>query len=157
MNSSKGKIVVWLDCDLGIPPEEIITLVNHLNIYDVSIGSRYVNSGCDTRAKWITISSTVLNKFAQMMLSKEVKDYTSGFIAVKRKVFNHVKINPEGFGEYFIEFAYRCIQKGYKIVEVGYSYGDRKGGISKSTDNIFVFLALGLSDIKKIIYLKFKK
>ena len=142
VNSSKGEIIVWLDCDLGIPPEEIMTLVDQLNGYDVSIGSRYVNSGCDTRAKWITISSTVLNKFAQMMLSKEVKDYTSGFIAVKRKVFNHVKINPEGFGEYFIEFAYRCIQKGYKIVEVGYSYGDRKGGISKSTDNIFVFWPL---------------
>jgi len=157
VNSSKGKIVVWLDCDLGIPPEEIITLVNHLNIYDVSIGSRYVNSGCDTRAKWITISSTVLNKFAQMMLSKEVKDYTSGFIAVKRKVFNHVKINPEGFGEYFIEFAYRCIQKEYNIIEIGYSYGNRKGGVSKSTNNFFVFLKLGASYIKKIIYLKFKK
>ena len=154
---SKGEIVVWLDCDLGIPPEEIITLVNQLNIYDVSIGSRYVNSGCDARAKWITISSTVLNKFAQMMLSKEVKDYTSGFIAVKREVLNNIKINPQGFGEYFIQFAYQCIQKEYKIVEVGYSYANRKGGVSKSTDNFFVFLKLGLSYIKKIIYLKFNK
>ena len=45
------------------------------------------------------------------MLSKDVNDYTSGFIAVKRDVLNHVKINPQGFGEYFIEFSYRCIQK----------------------------------------------
>ena len=151
VNSSKGKIVVWLDCDLGIPPEEIITLVNHLNIYDVSISSRYVNGGSDTRAKWITISSTVINKFAQMMLSKEVKDYTSGFIAVKRKVVDHVGINPYGFGEYFIEFVYRCIQEKYNIVEVGYLYGDRKGGVSKSTDNLLVFLMLGWNYIKKIL------
>jgi len=92
-----------------------------------------------------------------MMLSKEVKDYTSGFIAVKRKVVDHVKINPQGFGEYFIEFVYRCIHEKYKLVEVGYLYGDRKGGVSKSTDNLFVFLMLGWSYIKKIIYLKFEK
>ena len=157
VEKSSGNIIVWLDCDLGIPPEEIINLIQQLNIYDVSIGSRYVNSGCDTRAKWITISSTILNKFAQMMLSKEVKDYTSGFIAVKREVLNNIKINPQGFGEYFIQFAYQCIQKEYKIVEVGYSYANRKGGVSKSTDNFFVFLKLGLSYIKKIIYLKFNK
>ena len=91
------------------------------------------------------------------MLSDQVKDYTSGFIAVKRKVLDKVKINPIGFGEYFIEFAFRCIQKEYKIVEVGYLYGNRKGGVSKSTDNIFVFLILGWSYIKKIVYLTFNK
>ena len=157
VDTSKGEIVVWLDCDLGIPPEEIINLVDQLEKYDVSIGSRYVDNGSDTRAKWITFSSTVLNKFAQLVLSKEVKDYTSGFIAVKREVLNNIKINPHGFGEYFIEFVYRCIQEKYKLVEVGYLYGDRKGGVSKSTDNLFVFLMLGWSYIKKIIYLKFEK
>ena len=157
VEASKGEIVVWLDCDLGIPPEEIITLIGHLNIYDVSIGSRYVSKGSDSRAKWITCSSFLINKFAQLMLSKEVKDYTSGFVAVRRKVLDHIKINPNGFGEYFIEFAYRCIQEKFKIVEVGYAYGDRKGGVSKSTDNFLVFLKLGLSYIHKIMSLTFNK
>ena len=103
------------------------------------------------------ILSTLINKFAQLILSKEIKDYTSGFIAMKRKVVDQVKINPQGFGEYFIEFVYQCIQEKYKIVEVGYLYGDRKGGLSKSTDNFFVFLMLGWSYVKKIIYLKFIK
>ena len=157
VSSSKGETVVWLDCDLGIPPEEIITLIDRLNIFDVSIGSRYVKNGSDSRAKWITFSSTLINKFAQLMLSKEVKDYTSGFVAVKRKVVDHIKINPQGFGEYFIEFVYRCIQEEYKIIEVGYSYGDRKGGVSKSTDNFLVFLKLGLSYILKIMSLAYNK
>ena len=157
VDTSKGEIVVWLDCDLGIPPEEIINLVDQLEDNDVSIGSRYVDNGSDSRAEWITLSSTILNKFAQLILSKEVKDYTSGFIAVKREVLNNIKINPHGFGEYFIEFAYRCIQKEYNIIEIGYSYGNRKGGVSKSTNNFFVFLKLGASYIKKIIYLKFNK
>ena len=157
VEKSSGDIVVWLDCDLGIPPEEIINLIQQLNIYDVSIGSRYVKNGSDSRAKWITISSTLINILAQIMLSKEVKDYTSGFIALKRKVVDHIKINPQGFGEYFIEFVYRCIQEKYKIIEIGYAYGNRKGGVSKSTDNFIVFIKLGLNYIKKIIFLIFKK
>tara|TARA_B100000315_G_C14395728_1_gene504120 strand:- start:11 stop:748 length:738 start_codon:yes stop_codon:yes gene_type:complete len=157
VDASKGDIVVWLDCDLGIPPEEIINLIAQLETNDVSIGSRYIENGSDTRSQWITFSSTILNKFAQLILSKDVKDYTSGFIAVKRDVLNHVKINPEGFGEYFIEFCYRCLQKNYKVVEYGYLYGNRKGGVSKSTDSLLVFLALGWKYIIKIISLKLEK
>ena len=65
------------------------------------------------------------------MLSNEVKDYTSGFIAIKREVAENIKINPQGFGEYFIEYTYRCIQEKYKIIEIGYPYGDRKGGYTR--------------------------
>ena len=157
VEKSNGEIVVWLDCDLGIPPEEIKHLIQHLNIYDVSIGSRYVENGSDSRAKWITFSSSLVNYLAQLMLSNEVKDYTSGFIALKRKVADHIKINPQGFGEYHIEFVFRCIQEKYKIIEIGYAYGNRKGGVSKSTDNILVFIKLGTNYLKKLIYLFFKK
>ena len=156
VKKSSGDIVVWLDCDLGIPPEEIINLIQQLNIYDVSIGSRYVKNGSDSRAKWITISSKIVNILAQIMLTNEVKDYTSGFIALKRKVVDKIKINPQGFGEYFIEFVYRCIQEKYKIIEIGYAYGNRKGGVSKSSDNFIVFIKLGFNYIKKIIFLTFK-
>jgi len=156
VEKSSGDIVVWLDCDLGIPPEEIINLIQQLNIYDVSIGSRYVKNGSDSRAKWITISSKIVNILAQIMLTNEVKDYTSGFIALKRNVVDKIKINPQGFGEYFIEFVYRCIQEKYKIIEIGYAYGNRKGGVSKSSDNFIVFIKLGFNYIKKIIFLTFK-
>jgi dolichol-phosphate mannosyltransferase len=156
VEKSTGEFVVWLDCDLGIPPEEIINLIQQLNFYDVAIGSRYVKNGSDSRAKWITFSSRLINLLAQTMLSKEVKDYTSGFIALKRKVADHIKINPQGFGEYFIEFVYRCLQEKYKIIEIGYAYGDRKGGVSKSTNNFLVFIKLGVDYLKKIVLLTFK-
>ena len=32
---SKGKIIVWMDCDLGLPPEEIPNLVKQLEKYDI--------------------------------------------------------------------------------------------------------------------------
>ena len=63
VNVSKGEIVVWLDCDLGIPPEQIINLIAQLETNDVSIGSRYVNNGSDTRSKWITVMMVLWNFF----------------------------------------------------------------------------------------------
>ena len=94
---------------------------------------------------------------------KELTDFKDAVIKiihfglVKASKDHHIKINPKGFGEYFIEFAYRCIQEEYKIIEVGYAYGDRKGGVSKSTDNFFVFIKLGLSYIQKIMSLTYNK
>ena len=36
VEASKGEVIVWLDCDLGIPREEIVTLIDYLNIYRTS-------------------------------------------------------------------------------------------------------------------------
>jgi len=155
VEEARGEIVVWMDCDLGIPPEEIDSLIGKLDVYDVSIGSRFVNNGVDNRKMWISTASYLLNLFAQIVLGNQVRDYTSGFIAVRRHVLNRIRINPKGFGEYFIEFVYRCYKENFKITEVGYVYGNRKGGVSKSTDNILVFIRLGLGYLKKIVDLKF--
>ena len=157
VNNAKGDIICWLDCDLGIPPEEINNLLLHIEDYDVVIGSRFVENGTDTRKKWIKYSSGLLNYMAQIILSDKVKDYTSGFICLKKEVFKKITISPFGFGEYFIELMYDCIKNDYTIKEVGYIYNDRKSGESKSTSSITRFLILGLSYIKKIILLKFKK
>ncbi|MBN1274046.1 MAG: glycosyltransferase [Candidatus Aminicenantes bacterium] len=157
VEEARGRIVVWMDCDLGIPPEEIPKLIAKLDKYDLAVGSRFVGKGRDLRKLWITLNSRLINYFAQALLGAEVKDYTSGFIAVRRTVFEKVKINPEGFGEYFIEFVHDCRRNKYRICEVGYIYGDRAGGVSKSTDNFLVFLKLGVGYIKKIIKLGFSK
>lgn len=152
-----GNIIVWMDCDLGLPPEQIPKLVEKLEDHDLAIGSRFVGIGKDLRKRWITNCSRIINLFAQLVLGSHIKDYTSGFIAVKRDVFNRVKINPQGFGEYFIEFVHQCSKNKFKIIEVGYIYGNRAGGVSKSTDSIIIFLKLGIKYFLKVIGLKLKK
>jgi len=156
IEKAKGDIIVWMDCDLGLPPEEIPRLVEKLENYDLAIGSRFVGKGKDLRKGWITISSHLINLIAQLFLGSHIKDYTSGFIAVRKEVFNTVKINPKGFGEYFIEFVYQCSKNKFNITEVGYIYGNRSGGVSKSTDNLLIFLKLGFQYFLKIIELKLK-
>ena len=151
VEEAHGDVVVWLDCDLGIPPEEIEKLVEKLNDYDIAVGSRYVKGGKDTRAKWRVILSIFINLFAILFLGSYIRDHTSGFAAVKRDVFKKVKFPDKGFGEYFIELMYRCHKKKFRIVEVGYAYGNRKGGVSKSDGNLLTLLKYGIQYGLKII------
>ena len=157
VNEAKGDVIVWLDCDLGIPPEDIPILVKKLNNYDIAIGSRYVKGGKDLRPKIRTVTSIMINFFAKILLGFYVRDYTSGFAAVKKEVFSRVKFPDKGFGEYFIEFIYNCGKKKFKIAEVGYIYTDRLRGKSKSGDNIFILFRLGIQYTTRIISLFLKE
>ena len=151
IEEAKGDVVVWMDCDLGIPPENVPKLVEKLRFYDVAIGSRYVKGGKDSRSLFRRSVSYSMNLFARLVLGFEVKDYTSGFVAVKSEVLNKVRFSKEGFGEYFVEFVYKCIKNNYKIVEVGYKYRYRKWGVSKLDNNLFTLLKYGIQYAFKII------
>ena len=144
VKDSKGVIVAWLDCDLGVPPEVLDDLVGEIERHDVAIASRFVAGGEDKRARWIVSCSYMINRFAQLLLGASIRDYTSGVIVVRRSVLNNVTINPHGFGEYFIEFVYECNNKGFSIVERGYCYRDRAAGYSKSTGSLLTFIRLGV-------------
>jgi len=157
IDKSSGDIIIWLDCDLGIPPEEIANLLKFKEKYDVVIGSRFVDGGYDLRSKWISLCSKLINYISYILISRKIKDYTSGFIMINREVKEKTTINTKGFGEYFIEFMFDCLKKDFKIKEVGYVYGNRKSGVSKSTGNLFVFFKLGLRYLNKIFYLAFIK
>ena len=152
--AAQGKTVAWLDCDLGLPPEDLPRLVAALEESDVAIGSRYVEGGKDLRPWTRRVPSILLNTFAQVLLSRKVRDYTSGFVAVKREVLEQVHWERQGFGEYFIEFAYRCVQQRYRVREVGYVFKDRTQGESKSTASVSGFFRLGWQYGKKIVRLR---
>jgi dolichol-phosphate mannosyltransferase len=154
--ATKGNVVVWMDCDLGLPPEEIPRLVNRLDKYDVVIGSRYAKGGKDLRPAWRANLSTILNIYSSMVLGWKVRDYSSGFVAVSKPVTEVVKWKREGFGEYFVEFAYKCIKRGYNVTEVGYHFKDRVKGTSKSSGNFLTLLKYGFQYGFKVLKVKFK-
>src|SRR3989344_8386689 len=131
VEEAKGSYVVWMDCDLGLPPEDVPKLLESLKEHDVVIGSRYAPGGKDNRTKTRALMSTIFNVYAQLVLGFQAKDYTSGFIAVKKNVADAVPLSKEGFGEYFADFVYKAHKKGFKITEVGYECNYRKGGTSK--------------------------
>ena len=149
--AAQGQIIVWLDCDLGIPPEDIVKLTERLDEYDVAIGSRYVKGGLDTRSKLRAFMSTIFNVYTRLMLGYNFGDWTSGFAAARRSALELAPLSSDGFGEYFIEWVYECHKKGLRIIEVPYRYGLRKGGESKTDSDIRVFLRLSVRYALRVI------
>ena len=82
--------VSWMDCDLAMPPETIPLLLERLNAgADIAIGSRYVPGGSDPGHSLMARAfSVVINTFASLLLGWGVRDYTSGFVAARRQVFD---------------------------------------------------------------------
>jgi dolichol-phosphate mannosyltransferase len=153
---ARGNIIVWMDCDLGLPPEDVPRLISQLDYYDVAIGSRYAPGGKDLQSRFRVLGSLLLNGFAQLLLGRTVRDYTSGFVAVRREVLERIHWSRKGFGEYFIEFAYRCQRNRFKVVEVGYVYKDRQAGTSKAGGNLFTLLKYGVQYGLKIIEVRLR-
>jgi len=152
--AAKGEIIVWLDCDLGIPPEDILMLTEKIGEYDVAVGSRYVPGGMDTRPKFRAFLSLVFNTYTKIVLGQKFWDWTSGFAAAKKETMRLVPLSPEGFGEYFIEWIYHCKRKKLKIIEVPYRYGLRKAGVSKTDGNVRVFLKLGFRYAMRVLAIR---
>ena len=145
INEAMGSYVVWMDCDLGLSPEEIPNMISKLenHNYDIVIASRYVPGGKDPRPSFRVFLSWMINGFSILFLGWGVRDYTSGFAAVHKSVFNVVSFSPKGFGEYFIEFAYKAKKNKLKIIEVPCVYTIRTGGLSKSDGEVRTLLRLG--------------
>ena len=62
---SKGKYIVWMDCDLTMPPSLVPKMISLLKDYDVVVGSRYVEGGGDKRSfvrVFTIIKSYILSK-----------------------------------------------------------------------------------------------
>ncbi|MDD4628362.1 MAG: glycosyltransferase [Candidatus Peribacteraceae bacterium] len=152
--AAKGAIVVWLDCDLGIPPEDILRLIEKLDKYEVAIGSRYVKEGMDTRPKFRAFLSLVFNTYTRLLLGRHFWDWTSGFAAARRDVLERIPLSPNGFGEYFVEWVYACTKQKVTMIEVPYRYGLRKAGVSKTDGNIWRFLQLSFGYALRVLAIR---
>jgi len=152
---SKGEYVVWMDADLTMPPSLLPRMVNLLKDYDVVVGSRYAQGGGDKRSFLRVITSVAINRVANLILNFKVLDYDSGFIAVRKSVFEKVRFSPNGHGEYCIEFLYKCTKKGYSVKEVGYVFTERKVGESKTSQYLYSIFLHGFKYLLKILKLRF--
>jgi dolichol-phosphate mannosyltransferase len=154
---SRGDIVGWMDADMGMPPSLLPAMIEKLNEYDIVIGSRYAPGGVDDRARIRVFSSWLINRFAGLVLGYGIRDYDSGFIVVRRSVFNSVSIIPTGYGAYFIEFLFTCRRKGLTVYEMPYHFQDRAKGVSKSFPNLLAFTTTGMQYVMRILAARLRR
>jgi dolichol-phosphate mannosyltransferase len=153
---ARGEILGWMDADATMPPEVMNKLIAQLDEHDIAVGSRYVEGGSDNRHLLRTSASRAINWLARTVLGGNISDYDSGFIAIRREVFDHVTLIPFGYGDYFIEFIYDAHRAGLKIKEVGYAFTDRTRGVSKSAPSVIAFFVTGLRYVLRIFSLRLR-
>lgn len=152
---SRGQIVGWLDADMCMPPAMLPAMIEKLAEYDIVVGSRYAPGGVDDRHWLRVLSSRLINGLATLVLGYGIRDYDSGFVILRRSVFDKVSIIPTGYGAYFMEFLYVASRKGLKVYEMPYHFTDRAKGISKSAPNITAFFVTGMGYVYRIFEARF--
>jgi dolichol-phosphate mannosyltransferase len=162
IDAALGDVVVWMDCDFSHPPEVIPQLLDKVlnQGYDIAVASRYVRGGQaksgtqGTQDSWMGAAfSWVLYVFTQVMLDRRFKDYTSGFIAIKRQVLYEIQLRGD-YGEYFIDLMVRAIRRGCRFVEIPFVNRPRLYGQSKTGTHVLQYMRRGVKYLVAIARLR---
>ncbi len=157
--------VFEMDADFSHNPKEIPNLFNKaLEGFDIVIGSRY-SHGISV-INWPVgrvFLSYGANVYARVFTGVPVKDLTSGFKCISKKVFEKVdldKIRSNGYA-FQIELTVRAYYKGFKIIEYPIIFVERRSGVSKLNRKVvgeaaWMVLRLSFLRFKKILKI-FKK
>jgi len=143
---ARGDVVCWMDCDFSMPPAALPRLVAKLaEGYDLAVGSRYVDGGRDARldTRSRIFASRVITRLSSLLLVRDFYDYTSGFVAARRSVFDQLALRGD-YGEYFIDLVFRAHRLGFRIVEVPYECVPRRRGASKTEAGFLGFFRHGI-------------
>ncbi|MEK6677454.1 MAG: polyprenol monophosphomannose synthase [Planctomycetota bacterium] len=154
---SRGEIVGWMDADMSMPPSLLPLMIGKLATHDVVIASRYAEGGLDDRHWLRAMASRCINRFAGLVLGYGIRDYDSGFVVLRRSVFDKVSIIPTGYGAYFMEFLYTCRRKGLTVTEVPYVFRDRTKGVSKSAPSLWRFFWTGMGYVTRILMARMRR
>jgi dolichol-phosphate mannosyltransferase len=152
---AKGRVIAWMDCDLSMPPEKLPELVEALDGCDLAVGSRYVKGGQDAGHSFAGRAfSWTMNFCTALMLGFATRDYTSGFIAAKREVFDQITLRGD-YGEYCIDLLHRARKKGFTIKEIPYYFVPRKSGESKTAPRVWDYFRRGTKYVILVLRLRF--
>ena len=128
-NVATGNILGIMDADLSHAPEALPGMLEAIQSgeADLAVGSRYVpgggTEGWPLKRRFTSIAAC---RLARPFTS--VRDATSGFLLMRRRVVEGVRLNPIGF-----KIGLEIIAKGRyeRCVEVPYIFHDRFAGSSK--------------------------
>ena len=140
----QAAIVTWMDCDLSMPPADVPRLVQAvLDGADMAVGSRWIAGGADiAHGLMARTLSWIINFAATSLISRQMLDYTSGFIAARAPLLQSIRLNGD-YGEYCIDLLGRSLRAGYTLREVPYLCVPRSAGESKTGANLWDYLVKG--------------
>jgi polyisoprenyl-phosphate glycosyltransferase len=123
--AARGKVVVWTDCDMTYPNDQIPDLVKSLDGYDQVVGARTSEEGTikalRVPAKWS------IRMLAQFLVGEKIPDLNSGFRAFRRDVsLQYLHMLPPGFS-CVTTLTLSFLTGGYTVGYVPIEYKQRSG------------------------------
>jgi len=126
--------VVTMDADFSHHPRYIPSLIAQTRVYDLSIGSRYVDGGGAINCNpWRRFLSRMGNTVARLSLGLKASDCTAGFRCYRRQVLEAIDLDTifsDGYS-FLVEMLDKCQQLGYRAGEVPIIFENRRQGASK--------------------------
>ncbi len=131
IEAAKGDVIITLDADQTFDPEDIPKLMDHINEYDIVIGSPYIKGG---KLENVAFYRAWISKLGNIVLSStmpyDVQSTTTVFRAYRREVFETIDIESDKM-EINPEILTKAGALGYKVKEVPVKLSKREFGESK--------------------------
>jgi dolichol-phosphate mannosyltransferase len=129
-----AELVIVMDADFSHDPGHLPAMIAAAEEGDLVLGSRYADGG--QIADWPPLRRALSrfgSMYARRVLGVEVRDLTSGFRCVRRRVLETVEpstLRAQGY-VFNIELTYRALRAGFEVREVPICFRDRRAGESK--------------------------
>ena len=143
LKKSSKKNILIMDSDFTHDPKYLKKFYNLISQYDYVVGSRFVSGGY-MKNKFHFYCSKIFNLFAKIVLSTDINDNTSGFIAIKKKIFKLIPVEKifYGYGDYFFRFLFYLHKETNNKKEIPIKYKNRFKGNSKTNFLKYLFIYL---------------
>ena len=162
---SKYENLIWMDADFQHPPKYIKNFIEKSKNFDVIISSRFLEASDryfnnDVLKKEINENqSYFFNKLCRILLFRDITDYTSGYICIKKKFFNNYYLQGY-YGDYFVNMIVELKIKKAKIIEIPFKDAVRASGTSKTLVTInfkYIYTCFRyLMTLMKSFFIKFR-
>ena len=162
---SKYENLIWMDADFQHPPKYIKNFIEKSKNFDVIISSRFLEASDryfnnNVLKKEINENqSYFFNKLCRILLFRDITDYTSGYICIKKKFFNNYYLQGY-YGDYFVNMIVELKIKKAKIIEIPFKDAVRASGTSKTLVTInfkYIYTCFRyLMTLMKSFFIKFR-
>lgn len=145
MEKFNPDVLFQMDADLSHDPYKIPEFLSAIESgSDLVVGSRYIKGG-SIPENW-GIHRKIFSVFGNLIVKSILMrfwhhDWTTGYRALKSKVFEDLKNELVEFKGYTfqVSFLHKAIAKGYKVSEIPFHFTDRTLGKSKIAPREYIF------------------
>lgn len=139
IKAAEGRRVLFMDADGSHTPEFIPDLYKRAKEADVVIASRYIDGGVTENSASLKWMSQILNWTYSIVLGLNCKDVSNSFKIYRTDQLKDLELKCENFD--IVEeilFKLKVLNKGFKIIEVPFTFKERMFGETKR--NLVTFI-----------------